>query len=205
MVWETLGAFWQTTSELSCAFYWEVASVWALYHKGLIGGLLQRWLSFWKFLPSPQRNSGVLSEWTSGFWLPPWPRPSPPIAQFGWPVSYRKSLGGHCVLGDLQCCRHFSVPFPRSVPQHNPGPELYGQFLRLHGLFFALTWTVNCGTLNRQVCAYPDYVQSIEFTTGGLQSSCRNIKDDQWKQDAPELNFECHSKRSEYLCNKVFV
>ena len=30
-------------------------------HKGLIGGVLQRWLSFWKVLPSPQRNSGALS------------------------------------------------------------------------------------------------------------------------------------------------
>ena len=40
----------------------------------------------------------------------------------------------------------------------------------------------------------------IQFTTGGLQSSCRNIsKDDQWKQDAHELNFESHSKGSEYL------
>ena len=31
-------------------------------HKGLIGGMLQRWLSFWKVLPSPQRNSRALSE-----------------------------------------------------------------------------------------------------------------------------------------------
>uniref|UniRef100_A0A4W5JNL8 Sodium/myo-inositol cotransporter n=1 Tax=Hucho hucho TaxID=62062 RepID=A0A4W5JNL8_9TELE len=28
----------------------------------------------------------------------------------------------------------------------------------------------------------------------------KHLKDDQWKQDAPELNFESHSKRSEYLC-----
>ena len=32
--------------------------------------------------------------------------------------------------------------------------------------------TVSCGTLNRQGCAFPNHVQSIEFTTGGLQSSC---------------------------------
>ena len=43
------------------------------------------------------------------------------------------------------------VPFPRSVPQHSPVSELYGQFLRPHGLVFALTLTVNCGTLYRQV------------------------------------------------------
>jgi hypothetical protein len=29
---------------------------------GLIGGALQRWLSFWKVLPSLQRNSGAVSE-----------------------------------------------------------------------------------------------------------------------------------------------
>ena len=28
---------------------------------------------------------------------------------------------------------------------------------------------------NRQVCAFQNHVQLIEFTTGGLQSSCRNI------------------------------
>ena len=42
-------------------FYWGMASVWPLYHTGLIGGVLQRWLSFWKVLPSPQRNSEALS------------------------------------------------------------------------------------------------------------------------------------------------
>jgi hypothetical protein len=42
-------------------------------------------------------------------------------------------------------------------------------------LVFALTYTVNCGTLYRQVCAFPNHVQYIDVTTGGLQSSCRNI------------------------------
>ena len=55
-----------------------------------------------------------------------------------------KNDGGHCVLGDLQWCRHFLVHFPRSVPQHNPVSELYRQFHRPHGLVFALTCTVNC-------------------------------------------------------------
>ena len=54
-----LRAFWQTPSRLSCAFYW---------------GVLYRWSSFWKVLPSPQRNSGALSEWPSGSWSPLWPR-----------------------------------------------------------------------------------------------------------------------------------
>ena len=66
--------------------------------------------------------------------------PSLPIAQFGRAASSRKSLvgskllpfknaGGHEVLGDLQCCRNCLVPFPRSVPRHNPVSELYGKFL----------------------------------------------------------------------------
>jgi hypothetical protein len=42
-------------------------------------------------------------------------------------------------------------------------------------LGFAPTCIVHCGTLYRQVCAFPNHVQWIEFTTGGLQSSCRNI------------------------------
>ncbi len=76
---------------------------------------------------------------------------------------------------DLQCCRNFSVPFLRSVPRYNPVLAVYRQFLGLHGLVCALTCTVNCGILYRQVCAFPNHVQSTEFTTGGLQSSCRNI------------------------------
>ena len=42
-------------------------------------------------------------------------------------------------------------------------------------LVFALTCTVNCGTLYRQLCAFPNHVRLTEFTTGGLQLSCRNI------------------------------
>ena len=67
-------------------------------------------------------------------------RPSTPIAQFGRAASSRKSLdgskhhpitndGGHCVLGDLQCCKNVLAPFPRSVPRHNRVSELYRQFL----------------------------------------------------------------------------
>ena len=53
----------------------------------------------------------------------------PPIAQFCRAASSRKSLGGSKLLVDLQCCRHFLVPFPRSVPRHNHVAELYRQFL----------------------------------------------------------------------------
>ena len=57
----------------------------------------------------------------------------------------------------------------------DPVSELYSKFLQTHGLVFALTCTVNCGTLYRQVCSFSNHVQSIEFTTSGLQLSCGNI------------------------------
>ena len=121
--------------------------------------------------------------------------PPPLIAQFGQAARSRKSLGGsklltfkndggHCVLVDLQCFRNVLVPFPRSVRRHNAVSELYRQFLRSHGLVVALTCTVNCGTLYKQV--YP-----IKLL--------KHLKEYQWKQDAPELNFESHSKGSKYL------
>jgi hypothetical protein len=69
-----LGALWQNRRGLSCAFFWGGASVWPLYHKGLISGVLQRWLSFWMVLSSHQRNSRALSAWPLGSCSPPWPR-----------------------------------------------------------------------------------------------------------------------------------
>ncbi len=36
-------------------------------------------------------------------------------------------------------------------------------------------WDLICGTLCTQVCAFLNYVQSIQFATGGLQSSSRYI------------------------------
>ena len=127
--------------------------------------VLQRWLSFWKVLPSPQRNSWALSEWPLVSWS------SWLLILAGRPALGRvlvvphlkdfKNDGDHCVLGDLQCYRNVLVAFPRSVPRYNPVSELYGQFL--HGFVFALTWTVNCGTLYKQVCAFPNHIQSSKF------------------------------------------
>jgi hypothetical protein len=88
-----------------------------------------------------------LCQWPSGSWSSCWPRPFSPIAHFAWADSSRKSIGGsklfqfkngHCVPGELQCCRNALVPFPKSVPRHNPASELYRQFLWPHGLVFAL-------------------------------------------------------------------
>ena len=64
--------------------------------------------------------------------------PSHPYAQFGQVSSSRKSPfkndGGHCVLGDLQCC-FGTLPQICALIQSS---ELYGQFLRPHGLVYAL-------------------------------------------------------------------
>ena len=41
--------------------------------------------------------------------------------------------------------------------------------------WFLLSHSLSTVGPYRQVCAIPNPVQSFEFTTGGLQSSCRNI------------------------------
>jgi hypothetical protein len=146
------GAFWQTPSRLSCAFYWGVASV-----------------------------------WPSGFLSPLWPRPPPPIAQFGRAASYRKSIGGsklltfkndggHRFLGDLQCCKNVLLPFPRPMPQIQ-------SCLRALPIIPSTSWLGFCSDMPCQLwdlyidrCVpFQNNFQSIEFTTGGLQWSCRKI------------------------------
>ena len=101
--------------------------------------------------------------------------------QFGWAASSRMSLagskrlpfkndGGHCVIGNLQCCRHFFGTLPQicASTQSCLG-ALRTILLTPVACFFSLTCTVNCGSLYRQVCAFPNHVQSIEITTDGLQ------------------------------------
>ena len=158
MFWDSLVAFWQTPIGLSCAFYWE----WLPSgHSTIKAWLVECCRDGWPSGRYSHLHRGSLDLCLSDHRVLghlPDQGPSPPIAQFGWAARSRKSFGGsklpfkidggHCVLGDLQCCRHLLVPFPRSVPQHNPVPELYGQFLRPHGLVFALTCTGNCGTLH---------------------------------------------------------
>ena len=97
--------------------------------------------------------------------------PSPLIAQSGWAASSRKSIGGykllpfkndggHCVHGDLQRCKKVdTLPQICALKQSCLGD------LRTIPL---TSW--------------------LGFCSGGLLSSCKNIKDDQWKQDAPEVN-----------------
>ena len=97
-----------------------------------------------------------------------------------WPL-YHKGRDGcpsgrisHLHRGTLELCQSDHQVFGHL-------PDLMAWLL----LWNALS---TMGLLYRQVCAFPNHVQPIEFTKGGIQSSCRNIKDDQWKQDALVLN-----------------
>ena len=145
LVWESLGVFWQTPSGLLCAFFTghSIIKAWLVEccrdgcpsgrFSHLHRGTLELCQSDRRFLGHPPDQG-----------------PSLPTAQFGWAASSRKSLGGsknngsHCVLGDLQCCRHFLVPFPKSVIWPNPViSELYRQFLQPYGFIFVLTRTVS--------------------------------------------------------------
>ena len=181
-----LGAFWQTPSRLSCAFYWGVDSVWPLYHKGLTGGVLQRWLSFWKGLPSPQRNSGALSEWTSK-------------SHGDSKLLLFKNDGGHCVLGELQCCINVLLPFPLDLcldtilsrSSMDNWFDLMAWFLHWHALSTMGPYIDMC---------LPFQIMSNQFNIPpGDSKLLKHLKDDLWKQDAHELNFEYRGKGSKYL------
>jgi hypothetical protein len=65
-------------------------------------------------------------------------------------------------------------------------------------LVFALTCSVYCGTLYRQVCAFPNNVQSIE-------SSCRNISSMINGNRILSLILSLISKGLNTYVNKVFL
>ena len=134
-------------------------------------------MSFWKVLPSPkeelcQSDHRVVDHLHEQ-------GPSSSIAQYGRAAGSRKSLGGskllpfkndggHSVLGDLQCCRHFLVPFPRSVPTQSCRLGALRTIPSTSWLDFFLTFTVNCGTYIDRCVPFQNHVQSIEFTPGCL-------------------------------------
>ena len=138
--------------------------------------------------------------WPSGSWSPPWPRPFTNCSV--WPglggskLLPFKNDGGHCVLGNLQCCRNVWVPFLRSVPWHNPVSELYGQLLQPHGLVFVLTWIINAGTLYRHV---PFQIMFNQLNVPQVDSN--QVVERMINGNRMHLSsIESHSKGSEYLC-----
>ncbi len=106
--------------------------------------VVQWWLTFYNFLPSPECISGAQPQCSS-----------PPIAQFGRTASSRKGsgrpkrlpfkdYGGHCALRNLKCSRNCFVTLARSVPCHNSVSELFRQFLWSHDshLLWHALWAV---------------------------------------------------------------
>jgi hypothetical protein len=90
------------------------------------------WLSFWKVLLSPQSSTeelwcSVSDHWVLGH-LPsllPWLLSLAKRTTLGRVMVvpnffHLRMMQDTFVVGDLQCCRNVLVPFPRSVPRHNP-------------------------------------------------------------------------------------
>jgi hypothetical protein len=99
--------------------------------------------------------------------------PSPPIAQVVPNFFHLIMLEGTVFLGTFNAAEMFWYP-SQDLCLDTILPRSSKDNLRTmpHSIGFALTCIVSCGTLYRQVCAFPNPVQSIEFTSG-LQSSCR--------------------------------
>jgi hypothetical protein len=91
------------------------------------------------------------------------------------------------------------------MPSKHSISEIYRQFLGLHAIVSALTCTVNCGTLYRQVCFLLNHVQTIELATSGLQSSCTDVSR-MIKGNWMHLSsiWSVIAKRCEYFCKLDF-
>ena len=177
MVWESLGTFWKTQRGLSYAIYWGVASVWPLYNKGLICVVLQR---------CPSGSFSHLHEevWSSvrvtiGFLVTSLTKALLPRYLS---LAGRTALGRVLVVPNFFHLRMmeatvFLGTFNAADIFWYPSPDLCLSKNSFNLMAWFLLWycTVNCGTLYRQMCAFPNHIQSIEFTTGWLQSSNRNI------------------------------
>jgi hypothetical protein len=71
------------------------------------------------------------------------------------------------LLGTFNTLENVLYPSP-DMSHHNSILEIYRQVLGLHDIVYALTCTVNNGTLYIQVCFFLNRVQAIELATGGL-------------------------------------
>ena len=105
--------------------------------------------------------------------------------------------GGHCVLGDLQCCRNVLVPSPDlclDTILHRSSTD---------NSFNLMAWFLLC---HERPTVGPYIDRCVHFLIMSNQLNLPQVdskpvvETSQWKQDAPELNFEPHRKGSEYLC-----
>jgi hypothetical protein len=117
-----------------------------------------------------------------------------------------KNDGGHCVLGDIQCCRNVFG----TLPQICATTQSCLGFLRtipfdLMAWYFGLTCSVICGTLYRQVCAFS---KSCPITWIDHQVDSNQVVETSqgWSSETgcARAQFESHSNGSEYLCKYVF-
>lgn len=100
-----------------------------------------------------------LLEWLLGY-------RSPPLVRV-WTVSQpAKNPGGFKHLP----FNNYNILALICASTQNIIVEVYTELLGLHGLVYALTCSVNCGTLFTQVCTFLNYVSLIQFATGRLQS-----------------------------------
>ena len=124
-------------------------------------------------------HRGTLELWQSDHWV----LPRRPLCSLG-PSKQQKFF---CTLPQICSSRQSCLWGLQTIPLTSR-------------LVCALTCTVNCGTLYRLEYAFPKHVQSAEFTTGGLQLSCRNIS----RMISGNL-FEVNGKGCEYLWTCDFL
>lgn len=61
----------------------------------------------------------------------------------------------------------FAVNLYLFVPCHILSTGLQ-RVIGLHVLIFLLACSINCGTLNEQVCVFLKYIQAMKLATGGF-------------------------------------
>lgn len=86
-----------------------------------------------------------------------------------------QNYGGHCAVGNLQCSIFLLLPFPDlCLAIILWASELCRQSLWPHGHRFVIQSALSAVRPPIE-CVSLNLVQSISFTAGGLQSSCRII------------------------------
>jgi hypothetical protein len=193
------GAIWQTPSGLSCAFYWGMAT-----------GAIKAWFveccrdgrTFQKDNHLHRRSLELCQSDHRVLGHLPDQGPSLPITQFGRVASSRvlvvpnflhlRMMETTVFLGTVNAADlcHDTI---LSLSSTDNSFYLMSWFLFWHALSTVRPYIDRC---------VPFQIMSNQLNLPQVDSKLKkHLKDDQWKQDAPEINF---SKGSEYLCKSVF-
>lgn len=122
-------------------------------------------------------TSRFLHQTTSAFWGPA-PNSSPhlPVRLLWEGAALRlRTREGAALTEAFKAADMFLYPSPRSAPPDKPVWEICKTSPLTSRLACALTCTVNMGPYIDRREPFPNHVQSTEFTTDGVQWSCRNI------------------------------